>query len=225
MRNWLYHILIHAVTTEYYRNCLGYVPPGSRILDVGIGNGLMIERFHWLIRAKRLRITGIDIDRQYLVHCRRLIRKYRLDDCIDVHEGAAERYEPVQEDRFDFVLFSMSFMLLSDPQSVLRRAGEWLMPGGEIIFAQAMYRQRSRFMDVVKPKLKYVTTVDFGRVTYERDFFALLSENDLAVHEDRVVGREPFHGQCRVIIASAGSPDRDICAASAGAPLVISQSA
>jgi ubiquinone/menaquinone biosynthesis C-methylase UbiE len=163
MRNWLYHILIHAVTTEYYRNCLGYVPPGSRILDVGIGNGLMIERFHWLIRAKRLRITGIDIDRQYLVHCRRLIRKYRLDDCIDVHEGAAERYEPVQEDRFDFVLFSMSFMLLS--------------------------------------------------------------ENDLAVHEDRVVGREPFHGQCRVIIASAGSPDRDICAASAGAPLVISQSA
>ncbi len=204
MKNWLYRFLIHAVTTEYYRTCLDYFPEGSRILDVGIGNGIMIERFHTLIRAKHLRITGIDIDRAYLRHCRRLIRRYGLDECIEAHEGAVERYEPGPPGRFDFVLFSMSFMLLSDPQAVLRRVRRWLTPQGRIVFAQAMYRRRSRFMDIVKPKLKYVTAVDFGRVTYERDFFTLLLGNDLSVREDRLVGSEPFHGQCRVIVASVG---------------------
>lgn len=202
MKNWLYRFLIHAVTTEYYRACLDYFPAGSRILDVGIGNGIMIERFHTLIRARRLRITGIDIDSVYLSHCRRLIRRYGLDDCIETQEGAVEYYEPGAPGRFDFVLFSMSFMLLTDPQAVLQRVTRWLEPQGQIVFAQAMYRERSRFMDIVKPKLKYVTAVDFGRMTYERDFFTLLRGNDLSVREDRVVGSEPFHGQCRVIVAS-----------------------
>lgn len=202
MRNWLYQLLINKITNECYRNCLDYFSKGSVILDVGIGNGIMIETFHSLIKSKTLRITGIDIDDDYLRHCRKLISKYQLDDYMEVYHGSVESYDPVNKRCFDFVLFSMSFMLLSDQQLVLDRIRGWLKPGGEIVFVQTMYKERSRLMDIIKPKLKYLTTVDFGKATYEGDFFALLNENGLAVREDRVVRREWFNSQCRMIVAS-----------------------
>lgn len=203
MKNWLYQRLINKITNECYRNSLDYFPNSSTILDVGIGNGIMIETFHSLIKSKTLKITGIDIDDDYLRHCRRLIRKYQLDDYIEVYHGSVESYDPVKARCFDFVLFSMSFMLLSDQQLVLDRIKNWLKPGGEIVFVQTMYKERSRLLDIIKPKLKYLTTIDFGKATYERDFFALLNENRLAVREDRVLRREWFNSQCRMIVASA----------------------
>ena len=202
MKNWLYQLFIHRTTNECYRGSLNYVSPGSRLLDVGIGNGIMIETFHPLIRFKKLRITGIDIDTGYLKHCRELIRKYQLEDYIDVWQGSGETYVPREPGCFDFVLFCMSFMLFPDPRAILNCARTWLKPGGEIIFAQAMFRKRSRLVDVVKPKLKYLTTVDFGRAIYEKDFFPLLEANGLSVREDRVLKGEWFNSQCRMIMAS-----------------------
>ena len=203
MKNWLYQLLIRRITNECYRNALDYFPNGSTILDVGIGNGIMIETFHSLIKSKTLKITGIDIDGDYLRHCRQLIRKNQLEDYIEVYHGPVESYDPVRKRCFDFVLFSMSFMLLSDQQLVLDRIKDWLKPGGEIVFVQTMYKERTRLVDIIKPKLKYLTTIDFGKATYERDFFALLNENGLAVREDRVLRREWFNSQCRMIVASA----------------------
>ncbi len=83
MKNWAYQVLVHRTTNECYRNSLNYVPNGSRLLDVGIGNGIMLESFHPLIKSKRLRITGIDIDANYLKHCEELIRKHQLADSIE----------------------------------------------------------------------------------------------------------------------------------------------
>jgi len=203
MKNWLYQRLINKITNECYRNALDYFSNGSTILDVGIGNGIMIETFHSLIKSKTLKITGIDIDGDYLKHCRKLIKKYQLEDYIEVYHGSVESYDPVKKRCFDFVLFGMSFMLLSDQQLVLNRIKDWLKPGGEIVFVQTMYKERARLVDIIKPKLKYLTTIDFGKATYERDFFALLNENGLAVREDRVLRREWFNSQCRMIVATS----------------------
>lgn len=202
MKNWLYQVFIHRTTNECYESTLNYMPSGSRLLDVGIGNGIMLEAFHPLIKVKRLKITGIDIDAGYLKHCRELIQKHQLEDYLDVCQQAAESYAPRQTGSFDFVLFGMSFMLLRDPRSVLARARDWLKPGGQIVFVQALFRRRSRLVDLVKPKLKYLTTVDFGKAIYERDFFALLQENGLCVQEDRVLKGEWLNSQCRMIVAS-----------------------
>jgi 2-polyprenyl-3-methyl-5-hydroxy-6-metoxy-1,4-benzoquinol methylase len=202
MKNRLYQLLINRATNECYRNCLYYVPNDCRLLDVGIGNGLMIETFHPLIKSKRLRITGIDIDLDYLRHCRELIQKHQMEDYIDVGQGSVETYAPPNPGCFDFILFTMSFMLVRDPSSVLRRAKDWLKPGGEIVFVQAMFKRRSRFVDLIKPKLKYLTTVDFGRAIYEEDFFALLRESRLSVKEDRVLKGKWFNSQSRMIVTS-----------------------
>jgi alpha-N-acetylglucosaminidase len=53
----------------------------------------------------------------------------------------------------------------------------------------------------VKPRLKYVTTVDFGRAIYEQDFLALLRSEGLKILEDRLIARKWFGGQCRMICA------------------------
>lgn len=202
MKNWLYQVFIHRTTNECYRGSLSYVARGSRLLDVGIGNGIMLDTFGPLIKSKGLKITGIDIDAGYLKHCKELIQKHGLEDHIEVCQGSAESYAPAQQGSFDCVLFCMSFMLFSNPRLVLDRVKGWLKPGGEIVFAQALFKRRSRFVDLVKPKLKYLTTVDFGRATYEKDFFDLLSKNGLIVKEDRVLKGEWLNSQCRMIVAS-----------------------
>ena len=68
-----------------------------------------------------------------------------------------------------------------------------------------MFRERSFWMEFVKPRLKYVTTIDFGKVTYEEDFYDLLRRKDLSVLEDRVLKREWYRGECRFIVAGSGN--------------------
>lgn len=202
MKNWLYRLFISDINDHCYRNCLDYFPDASAILDVGIGNGMMMKNYHDVIKSKRLRITGVDIDQTYLKYCRGLIRDYQLGDYIEIHQNFIERFEPMENAYFDFILFSMSFMLLSDQQKVLERIKDWLKPDGEIIFFQTIYKEKFPMMEIIKPRLKYVTTIDFGSVTYEKVFYALLNKHDLSIIEDRLVKKAWFKGEYRMIATS-----------------------
>jgi alpha-N-acetylglucosaminidase len=205
MINYLYKLIIDDVTHLCYQNCLEHFSPGSRILDVGIGNGIMINRHHRLIRSKGLDITGIDINPAYLRHCRSLIRRWDLSGQIRVLHSPVEAYVPPRQGCFDYILFSMSFMLLSDQHLVLDRIRPWLTDHGEVVFFQTMFKDRSPMLEFIKPRLKYLTTVDFGRVTYESDFFCLLGEKDLSIAEDRMLKKEWFKGEYRLIISTPGN--------------------
>lgn len=201
MKNQLYAFFIDGVTNLCYGSCLDYFTPGARILDVGIGNGIMIKEHHALIREKGIRIVGVDLNEGYLAHCRELIRAHDLTDRIQVHHASVEKFQPGNGDFFDYILFSMSFMLFRDQGMVLDRVRKWLKPEGKVVFFQTMFRERSLFMELVKPRLKYVTTIDFGKVTYEDDFYRLLQGRDLSVLEDRLLKREWFRGEYRLIVA------------------------
>ncbi len=53
---------------------------------------------------------------------------------------------------------------------------------GKIYFLLTLYEERTlmnRIMEVVKPMLKYLCTVDFGKVTYRRDFESFIGEHGL----------------------------------------------
>ena len=200
MRNYIYKLIIDDVTDLCYNNTLSYFRPHSRILDVGIGNGIMIRKYHHLIREKSLDITGIDINRNYLNHCSSLISTWKLEDHIHVLHEPVETYEPPEMQYFDYLLFSMSFMLFTDQGLVLERIRPWLKPDGRVLFFQTMFKDRSLFMEVVKPRLKYLTTVDFGRVTYNNDFAALLEKKHLSVKENRLLKKEWFKGEYHLFI-------------------------
>lgn len=202
MKNKLYKLIINEVTDHCYKNCLDYFPNNSAILDVGIGNGVMMKNYHPLIRYKGLKITGIDINKSYLKHCDSLIKTYRLENYVEIYREPVEAYEPPEKEYFDFILFSMSFMLFNDQKFVLDRIKDWLKPHGEVVFFQTMFKKRSKLIEIIKPKLKYVTTIDFGRVTYEEDFFDLLNEKKVSILEDRLIKKEWFKGEYRMIVTS-----------------------
>jgi SAM-dependent methyltransferase len=205
LRNQAYNLLIRTATNHCYKNCLEYLPDNSSILDVGIGNGTMLKNYHSLIKGKGLKITGIDINKIYLAHCSSLIRGYQLENHVEIVHMPVESYHPPREQYFDFILFSMSFMLFVDQHLVLDRIRDWLKPGGKIIFFQAMFDKRYWFIDFIKLRLKYVTTVDFGRAIYEEEFFALLNEKNLSVSEYRLVKKEWYKGTYCMIVASIGN--------------------
>ncbi len=197
----LYSLIVSDVTDGCYGSCLPVFPPAARVLDVGIGNGEMIKTYHELIRSKRLSTTGLDVNRDYLAQCKRLIDAYTLHEYIRTELTPVEAYAPPADGCFDCILFSMSFMLLKDPRLVLRRIRPWLAPGGQVVFVQTMFRNGSRLLDFVKPRLKYLTTVDFGRAIYEQDFLALLRSEGLQISKDRLIARNWFGGQRRMICA------------------------
>ncbi|MBN2516965.1 MAG: class I SAM-dependent methyltransferase [Deltaproteobacteria bacterium] len=202
MKNWLYRLFVSDINDHCYRNCLDYFPDASVILDVGIGNGMMMKNYHDVIKSKRLRITGVDIDQTYLRNCRGLIQDYQLGDYIEIHQNFIEYFKPAERIYFDFILFSMSFMLLNDQRLVLERIKDWLKPDGEIIFFQTIYKEKFPVMEIIKPRLKYVTTIDFGTVTYEKEFYALLHKHALSILEDRLVKKAWFKGEYRMIATS-----------------------
>nr|WP_291319853.1 class I SAM-dependent methyltransferase [Desulfonatronospira sp.] len=200
MVNNLYNLIISDVTRLCYKNCMDYYPDNSVILDVGIGNGVMLKKNHGLIKKKNLRITGLDINKYYLEHCKKLIDGYNLQDQVQVLHQSVITYNPPHEGYFDYVFFGMSFMLMDDQKAVLERAKKWVKPHGEVIFFQTMFKNRSKFMEFVKPRLKFLTTVDFGKVTYEKDFYALLDEENLSPCKDMLLKKNVFKGECRMIV-------------------------
>jgi len=208
MRNQLYAFFIDRVTDLCYRSSLDYCVPGSKILDVGIGNGLMLKSFHSLIKQKDLHIVGIDLNEAYLAHCQGLIDDYGLERHIQLEHVSVERFRPAAGQKFDYVLYSMSFMLLPDQPLVLERCRRWLGPDGRFLFFQTMFRRRSLLLEFVKPRLKYFTTIDFGKVTYEWDFYDLLARMQIPVAEDRLLKREWFKGEYRLIVTQPGNGGR-----------------
>lgn len=64
-------------------------------------------------------------------------------------------------------------MLMPDQDKAIEIAKKHLSKNGKIYILLTLYDRKSMFnyfMEYVKPLLKYLTTVDFGTVTYKSDF-------------------------------------------------------
>lgn len=167
IRSIIYDTLIVGLTAKWYAEVLQRLPTGAALLDVGIGTAGALLANAGLVEQKRLRITGIDIDGDYVERARNELLRAGLQDRIEV------RHESVYDHRggpYDAVYFSGSFMLLPEPERALRHCALLLRPNGRLYFTQTIQQQRSRWMETIKPLLKRVTSIDFGRVTYEEDF-------------------------------------------------------
>ncbi len=201
MVNNLYNLIVSDTTKLCYKNCLKLYSENARILDVGIGNGIMIKKNHKLIREKKLQITGLDINKHYLEHCRKMIRVFDLENQVKVFHQSVVSFKPPKNVCYDYIFFGMSFMLMNDQKQVLEKAKDWLKPDGKVVFFQTMFKSRSKIMEFVKPRLKFLTTVDFGKVTYEKDFYELLNQENMSTCVDRVLKKNVFKGEYRLIVA------------------------
>lgn len=196
MRGFIYDRLILGLTSQWYAEVLERIPDGTVLLDVGIGTAGALMANAGRIERKALRVVGIDIDLEYVERARKRLRGSRLEDRVEV------RLESVYEHRggpYDAVYFSASFMLLPDPEQALRHCCELLRPGGRIFFTQTIQERRSRWMETLKPLLRRVTTIDFGRVTYREDFEAQIRSARLELEEFSVLARHGNRASCLAV--------------------------
>lgn len=185
LRGWIYDRLISGMTADWYREVLGRVAVGARVLDVGIGTGTAIARCAPLVRAKELQVVGLDIDEDYLRRCRSEMARAGLSGHVspllasvyDHHGGP-----------YDAVYFSASLMLLPDPVAAIAHVAGLLAPGGRLFSTQTFHHRRSALLERAKPMAHRVTTIHFGRVTYEDEFRSAFAEAGVDLVELSTMG-------------------------------------
>lgn len=180
IRSFIYDTLILRLTSRWYAEVLRRVPEGATMLDVGIGTAGALLANDDLVKRKRLHVVGVDVDADYIARAQRRLRDSSMAGLAEV------RLESVYDHQggpYDAVYFSGSFMLLPEPEQALRHCCALLNPGGRMFFTQTIQKQPARWMEILKPMLKRVTSIDFGRVTYEDDFRAQIHAAGLELEE------------------------------------------
>lgn len=92
-----------------------------------------------------------------------------------------------EDELFDAVYFSGSISLMPNPAEALRCTGELLKPNGRLYITQTFQRRGTKAFAMLKPLLKYVTTVDFGQLVYEHQVDKFCSDSGLETIEKGVI--------------------------------------
>ena len=184
----IYDLVIINMTARWYESVLAAVPEGATVLDVGIGTATALATQAHTVERKRLRFAGVDYDNAYVLAARRRCEAdVRLKDrvavtCASVYD-AATLHQLRPKGGFDASFFSGSLTLMPDPPAALRAAAAVTKGGGRVYVTQTYQRRPVPFLRVLKPLLKYATTIDFGQLTSERDAEAIFAESGLDVVE------------------------------------------
>ncbi|CAK92368.1 unnamed protein product (macronuclear) [Paramecium tetraurelia] len=178
-----------------------YVIP-STIYDMIISNFLTkysYERLVFYMKPKEilkesqiLDIYGtnyrVDIDQAYVLKANNIFRNYNLGGRkLEIRYQNFYEVTEKKEGKFDAVVFSSSFMLMPKRIEALELAKSLLNPGGSIYFILTLQPDSKKnstflqFVEYIKPKIKYFTTIDFGSITYEKEFETLLNKSQLKV--------------------------------------------
>ncbi|SEO83040.1 Methyltransferase domain-containing protein [Aquisalimonas asiatica] len=177
---------------------LARLPDDAALLDVGIGTAGALLANAELVRDKRLHVTGIDIDGDYIARAQRALQRSRLQDRVAV------RLESVYDHvggPYDAVYFSASFMLLPEPERALRHCCTLLKPWGRVYFTQTIQQTPSRTMETLKPLLRRITSIDFGRVTYEDAFKAQIRDAGMELEAFTTLARHGSRASCLAVAA------------------------
>ena len=203
MRSLIYDTLILRLTSRWYTEVLNRMPERATMLDVGIGTAGALLANTDLVTQKRLQVTGIDIDADYIKRAHERLAASPLAAHARVFLESVYQH---QGGPYDAIYFSASFMLLPEPDRALRHCCKLLQPDGRIYFTQTIQARPSRWMEILKPLLKRVTSIDFGRVTYEEDFKAQLRAAGLEVEEFTELDRHGSRTSCLAVARPASAP-------------------
>ncbi|MCB9673499.1 MAG: methyltransferase domain-containing protein [Alphaproteobacteria bacterium] len=186
MRALIYDAALLPLTTRWYRAVLERIPPGSRLLDIGVGTAGALCRNADIVRNREINVLGIDIDADYVKRAQKQVTDAGLDSQVTVR--LQDVYE-CKDGPFEAAYFSASFMLLPDPSKALEQILTQLTPDGRVYFTQTFQEKRSPLMEKAKPMLKKLTTIDFGTVTYEAEFRDTTARAGLVLEDLVELGR------------------------------------
>jgi methionine biosynthesis protein MetW len=155
-----------------YQVVLRWVGPGSSVLDLGCGDGELLDL---LVRERRARAQGIEINEQAIYHCVARGLSVFHEDIDNGLTGYGER-------SFDFVILNQSLQQVKKLDVVLQEA---LRVGRQVIVGFpnfAHYRARSQMFFLGKtpvtpalpfqwhdsPNLHFLSILDFISYCHER---------------------------------------------------------
>lgn len=111
------------VNIHYDRLLAELAPPGSRVLDIGCGDGFLSAR----LVDRGCEVVALDADADVLDRA----RERWVDDAIDwVHADVRSR--PFPANSFDVVLSNAALHHLTDTGRALRLLGDLVRPGGRL---------------------------------------------------------------------------------------------
>lgn len=200
IRSLIYDALILRLTSRWYAEILERVPEGAELLDVGMGTAGALLANAGVVKSKGIHVAGIDIDPDYIASARRRLRDSVLRDHARVY---LESVYDHQGGPYDAVYFSGSLMVLPEPEAALRHCCALLRPGGRIYLTQTIEMRSSRWMEIIKPRLKRVTSIDFGSVTYEDGFKAQIRAAGLELEEFTILAPHGNRASCVAVARRA----------------------
>lgn len=101
------------------------IEPGERILDLGCGTGVLIQRL--LKMTPEIEVFGIDACAEMLE-----IAKQKLPEFVDLKLGSADNL-PFPCNSFDVVVSTSAFHYFRDPSQALQEAKRVLKPNGRLV--------------------------------------------------------------------------------------------
>ena len=158
-------------TAAGFESIIKHVPNGSRILDVGCGDGLYYkyDKVVTLIKEKGLTIFSIDIDAGAIPICEERIKKSGLSNQVTTEAKDLLDITPEAIDaKYDIVLFMESFPVISR-DLMTRLIGKARSLGKEVHLYHNLVQEKSWFLSWFKPRIKYFSLVDFGQLTSKKE--------------------------------------------------------
>lgn len=154
----------NAISTQHgYFNILKKVEEGSKLLDVGCGDGIYFTNKNVvkLIKQKGIKIFAIDVDAGAVEICKKRINKNGLQN----HVFAEAKSVELVKSKYDYVLWMESYPVIDMTLFERIFTHSLSLCQNKCFLYHNLLQQPSPLMTLWKPLIYYFTSVDFGRAT------------------------------------------------------------
>jgi methionine biosynthesis protein MetW len=168
-----------------HKTILGWIRPGTSVLDLGCGNGVLLEL---LAREKNARVQGIEVDGQAIYDC--------VAKGLSVfHEDIDEGLTAYADASFDYVILNQSLQQVRRLDDVMREA---LRVGNRVVVGFPNFAQyRSRCQIFFRGKTPITTSLPFAwhdtpnlHFLTISDFVFYCREKQIRIHQSSFLGRK-----------------------------------
>jgi len=139
------------------------------MLDIGCGTGLPLFSFLKRKAGKMVkRVLAIDINQAYINKATETLADFNQ---VEVKYFDWMKFSEYHKEKFDLVFFGFSFMLMPNKSQALKQAKDVVTENGNIMLYLTLYEKHSPIMEWLKPKIRFITSIDFGDTIYIEEVF------------------------------------------------------